>query len=47
MDPQPDKVAYLLNSKSKQLLDLSESAPLPQIPEYTELLKFWTIISLP
>jgi hypothetical protein len=32
MDLQPDKVASLL----KQLLDLSESVPLPQIPEYIE-----------
>jgi len=32
MDLQPDKVAYLL----KQLLDLSESVPLQQIPEYIE-----------
>ena len=43
MDLQPDKVASFL----KQLIDLSESVPLPQIPEYTDLLKFWTIISLP
>jgi hypothetical protein len=32
MDLQPDKVAYLL----KQLLDLSESVPLPQISEFLE-----------
>ena len=32
MDLQPDKVAYLL----KQLLDLSESVPVGQIPEYIE-----------
>ena len=32
MDLQPDKVASLL----KQLLDLSESVPLQQIPEYIE-----------
>jgi hypothetical protein len=32
IDLQPDKVAYLL----KQLLDLSESVPVAQIPEYIE-----------
>ena len=32
MDLQPDKVAYLL----KQLLDLSESVPLPKISEFLE-----------
>lgn len=32
MDLQPDKIAYLL----KLMLDLSESVPLPQIPEYIE-----------